>query len=1571
MRAFYLLLWLLSWGWLEVYSQAKNNRVGSVQMPSPDGASLGRYGDLPVGHFTGAMNVPVPIHTLRCGPLSADVTLSYHSSGLKVGETASWVGAGWSLQTGGFVSRTVQSIEDELLGGYMFQGSGWSESGGCVQHTNGGNPLNQVLNAQLDGEPDIFSFNAGGYNGKFYINAAGTVVQVPQSDLKISYTLNGTPSNPRNLKTFTITLPDGTQYLYGDIGDGNAAIAISRVNDSNFWSATDWKLKKIVSADDNYSISYTYEQEKYRYPMRNRNGILTANGYRYQWLEMESHRLTKMSTSCAREEINFEEGDLRQDVSDPLVGSHNCHRLGYVEVKSNATFCKKFELSYDYFQDNTAHNSGVSAMDKRLKLLSVQEKKCDNSVSIPAYTFEYFIHPDFAGDYYPTRLSAAIDHWGYFNGYFTNKNFHYNIPFTEVSYTAYGVPVYDFEGGATRVSQWQKIQIGMLNKITYPTGGHSKFEYGPNLYYGAETFKTITPYPFTFSGDACSENLINVETNPITFTDIDIAYFELEVGVSGAPGLFCCNGENGNYGNWQPFVHSNHTAIDSPVGFNANCNNNIASQTTIKGKLKDLFPSLQSGVEYHFDFNFLKTGASLKFYYIWSEQATGNLDVGGLRIAKITHHDGLNEVNDVVKTYNYDDANINGQSSGKLYNLPTYSFIYNSSSSPCSPNPTGSNIITHFWFDESNVPLYSFEGYHLGYESVKEYVSGAGYTQYTYFMEPADIPVTYPYAPPRAGVSTGQLATHSQRNGGGTALAYTVNTAQSDTYQNSTGTMVKAYWATAADNTPIGLWKSYKIQTRPFRLASVETHKDGLSLHTTHSYRGDNAHLLPVESQTTHPDGTLEKLTYQYPQDLNQTDLLAEGMTHTLLEHRRYINGSQVSGLKTNYSIYSGFPRPQTIQSWNTDLADWETDVTFDNYGAHGNPTALTQRGWLSEAYTWAGDLLTQKTYSDFEWKYDYHPNTALLQKYTEPNGLFTQYSYDGLSRPSQINRYNGKDMASFGYDYSPGSSVVDVQRQLAGGPTFTTQQEFDGLGRPISTYRIGYGFGMDNVTTRTEYDGAGRVKKTYLPGFFSTGAATTYTYEDSPLARAVSIQAPAPLGTTTLSYGNSTHQWTTTRTNPLAEINRTYTDTRGRTRKTEIGQAPLINETNYHYDERDNLLTVLPHGRDLTDTDYIYSYTYDGRNNLLTKKIPEKSPIQMVYDSRDLLTHYKDGFQPVVHSVMDDYGRVTQTGYVSGLNSSTITNTLTETFYKTTAGLGFGQPYKTMTALLDANGSPTASFITREITAFDVYHRPTHYQSNHPLSIGSATAMTGQMTYNGQDALTGINTNVTVNGTTYATQQTNTYDHSGRPTKREFGFEGSTKTVEETTAFNPLDQALTQKIGGNLQTLNYTYYPNGFLHQINDGSTGAGGIGLTANDIPNENSANDLFAMELNYAANGNINSQKIQNRGFALQNYTYTYDGLQRLIAATNGTHAQSYSYKDVLGNFSTLTRSDLVKSAGNWTLQNIDNLAYSYTNVLSSKIQSIADATNNPIGYKAPSGGTGAYQYDANGNTTYDPA
>ena len=265
---FYALIAILSlFSNQSAFAQAINNQIKDVVMPSPNAASLGKYGDIPVSYNTGVPSIGIPIHTVTDGPLSMPVSLSYHASGVKVGEPSSWVGLGWSLSTGGMISRTVQGKADERADGFMAIGAqlniyGFS-SGSSITPTD-------LASGAKDGEPDVFSFSVGGYSGKFYIDVksdpsalTGTAVVIPKQDVIIQYFFKSASQSYDRLNKFVVTTPDGTIYEFGDNGDGSPALEYSSNNDFSL-TASGWYLKKIMSQDLTSSIKFTYLPEEYR-----------------------------------------------------------------------------------------------------------------------------------------------------------------------------------------------------------------------------------------------------------------------------------------------------------------------------------------------------------------------------------------------------------------------------------------------------------------------------------------------------------------------------------------------------------------------------------------------------------------------------------------------------------------------------------------------------------------------------------------------------------------------------------------------------------------------------------------------------------------------------------------------------------------------------------------------------------------------------------------------------------------------------------------------------------------------------------------------------------------------------------------------------------------------------------------------------------------------------------------------------------------------------------------------------------------------------------------------------------
>jgi len=127
------------------------------------------------------------------------------------------------------------------------------------------------------------------------------------------------------------------------------------------------------------------------------------------------------------------------------------------------------------------------------------------------------------------------------------------------------------------------------------------------------------------------------------------------------------------------------------------------------------------------------------------------------------------------------------------------------------------------------------------------------------------------------------------------------------------------------------------------------------------------------------------------------------------------------------------------------------------------------------------------------------------------------------------------------------------------------------------------------------------------------------------------------------------------------------------------------------------------------------------------------------------------------------------------------------------------------------------------------------------------------------------------------------------------------------------------------------------------------------------------LFAMQLKYTNgtmpqyNGNIANQYWGTPGSMVKNYKYSYDPLNRLVSgiANTGNTEKSIVY-DNLGNITGLQRWLNVSG----TSTEVDALNYSYTG---NQLTGITDSTSSAMGLKNGSGWE--YQYDGNGNMTYD--
>ena len=867
-----------------VFAQPVNNYVKDVSMPAPNAAALGKYGDYSVGNFTGVPDISIPIYTVQEGPLSLPIGLSYHASGIKAAEMASWVGAGWALNCGGIISRTVQGLKDEHANGYYNTASLLQDrilNAGSTPALNG--QLNEdIVNNVIDGEPDIFSFNVSGYTGKFYIDQARHVQFIPKQDLKLEF--------DAGYEGFTIVTPDGTRYSFGAIGATTVEYAQEKtwLEGLGLGDAytTSWYLLKVESYDRLYKINLSYTDENYSYlsaasvkwNVTLGTGRLTQ-GYDYasengdayhktHKMNLIGTKLRKITTTT--DSINFVTTNIREDLDGGVKS------LDKIEIFTGDK-CQKFDFAYTYFQDPTSviTYSPTSSVAKKLRLESLRQTSCNNAIINPPHVFSY------NGNFLVHRLSKAIDHWGFYNGASNNETMIDNIPPTII--TSAGLPPFS-HGSANRETNETEMMRGVLTQIQYPTGGTTNFTFEANTASILAQTAPLSVYTLASCSSPISQDCCGTGTNGQTLTtatykptkeDILSGTFILSLdkltGNNGAS--FCPTYDPATY----IYIYDGTTRVGS-LSLTL-----ISGETSASSTSKPLSYLGITDTTVTYSFELYSTNAYSRFKIYNQPTILSNKVVGGLRIKEIKTSDGISTVNDIVKQYDYSietNANI---SSGRLLKMPKYGY----DGGIVKLNTDQTNCIVGYgtflsFNDESVVPLYTFEGNHIGYQMVKETQVGNGSKLYKYNLDlptiqglSTETSVPYPTPPYDPMVSNGQMSELHILSSAGTEVKATQNTIYGETPTFSIGKIRKVIKHSFPSNSDPNacpgalfwaqLHTDYFIRTQPYRLQSVTETLDKVPTTTTFTYSADaNQPFFPLTISMKNSDNKTTVTTNKY-----------------------------------------------------------------------------------------------------------------------------------------------------------------------------------------------------------------------------------------------------------------------------------------------------------------------------------------------------------------------------------------------------------------------------------------------------------------------------------------------------------------------------------------------------------------------------------------------------------------------------------------------------------------------------------------------------------------------------------
>lgn len=432
--------------------------------PSPHAASLGKYGAVPVGLFTGTIQLEIPLYEFRTKNFKYPISLKYASNGLMVDKVANWTGIDWMLEAGGIINRYQKGKYDKP-GPRPFYPD-WNSM--SLEQRLGYLETSRTLPKDL--EPDIFTFTFPGYSGKFIIDENGIPLPIPFSNIKIETSTTGSEYN-----RFTITTPDGVVYKFDEFALTSYPSELSRPNS--------WYLTKILHPEGD-SITFTYDTVWLTqfFGLRRSvtvylNGDLPWNGCPSCPASTISEITTpsifgQVKYLCNIEfhgygRINFQKTQNRLDSDDYKLD-------GITVVNPDGTVIKSFSFYYGFpvnnpnFQSPTVIGNGPSNNFKYRMFLDSLQLKDNNNRRVSSYLFEYY---DL--NLLPSRFSYSQDHLNYFNGKSNNDLLQLNkVPIQ------YSGLFSNFVGGAcNRSPDPQFARVGMLKRITYPTKGFTSIEY--------------------------------------------------------------------------------------------------------------------------------------------------------------------------------------------------------------------------------------------------------------------------------------------------------------------------------------------------------------------------------------------------------------------------------------------------------------------------------------------------------------------------------------------------------------------------------------------------------------------------------------------------------------------------------------------------------------------------------------------------------------------------------------------------------------------------------------------------------------------------------------------------------------------------------------------------------------------------------------------------------------------------------------------------------------------------------------------------------------------------------------
>ena len=746
-----------------------------------------------------------------------------------------------------------------------------------------------------DGNPDVFNFNVNGYSGEFFFSQDGTPHLVPYQNIKIE-TLDGDAVHSFN--AFRITTPDGIQYLFGQadangISTREQTISYNNCYDSNpdggseLTANSAWYLNKVIHPNGE-EIQFNYVRNEVEYslvtsetayqllptefpPQNGDCDPVLPNNICMTTLESSTPKLSSIHTEFHRVEFLHTSG--RQDLFGGIL-------LDKIMIKSNSgEILQSFDLEQDYFTGSHVAGGPYATYDRYHLRLKAIHQNCQ-----PSYWFEYL------GDgVFPSRLSKARDHWGYYNGAVQNSSL---IPQL--------VNNHEVIGSANREPDEAAMQMGTLHKITYPTGGYTELEYEAHQYGNFAPINQQTEENIYLSSVAGTGGSQATESTT-SFT------------VTGSPaqGVFEADFD---LGGGFPDPELLYARVEKVIS--GSSNEVIASFVVNSGSTVielDLVPGDYLLITGATELNSFATLQGIISEVIALSTPITSIMAGGIRVRKMTDHSASNAPA-VVRDFVYETERSGLiHSSGWLNQQPNYigSVLKKIYPIPEADLETFAYCDYQSFTSASNTPLFYQSGSPVGYEEVKVSIAGNGQTIYKYNTAEDEGFTTFPFPPfVSRNWKKGLLLEKVETGAGGTRIEQ--NTYRFDTtgiYGWAPGLTVRMAWkhpwigACGEVDHPSTYQYAYHTYERISPAVFLDRKtviQDGVETITDYTYNPQT--LNPIITEMANSDGKVYRTETDYAEEVQNSCLTSRFIHSIPVESRQYVDNQLTGGSQTSFT---------------------------------------------------------------------------------------------------------------------------------------------------------------------------------------------------------------------------------------------------------------------------------------------------------------------------------------------------------------------------------------------------------------------------------------------------------------------------------------------------------------------------------------------------------------------------------------------------------------------------------------------------------------------------------------------